>query len=166
MSTEFGLTSGPFNTKYAPLGAFAVRFQIRGTLKPMEMVQDEGSEPEYSLADKLKQVLMSILVGCRYTCETNSYLRSEMKLAQAWGFGRYLEQSTLALALNQLNRTNLSQLEAATEMIWRQTSRALEHDWRGLLRFDLDLSGLVCGKEAEWSEKGYFSGKKTPVDAN
>jgi hypothetical protein len=89
-----------------------------------------------------------------------------MKLAQAWGFARYLEQSSLALALNHLNRTNLTQLEMATEAIWRQTSRALEHDWRGLLRFDLDLSGLVCGKEAEWSEKGYFSGKKTPMDAS
>jgi hypothetical protein len=45
------------------------------------------------------------------------------------------------------------------QAIWRKTSRSLEHDWRGLLRFDLDLSGLLCGKDAEGSEKGYFSGK-------
>lgn len=166
MDTEFGLTNGAFNTKYAPLAAFALRLQAHGTLQPLQMVRDESGNPDFSLADKLKQVLISILAGCKYICEVNSRLRSEADLARAWGFERYLEQSSLALALNWLSRTNLAELEQAVQVIWRQTSRSVDHDWRGLLRFDLDLSGLVYGKGAEESEKGYFSGKKTPMAAN
>ena len=166
MGIEFGLTTGPFNTKYAPLAAMGWHFQACERLKPLEMVQDWAGNPEFSLADKLIQVLTSILANCEYICEVNSRLRSESKLAQAWGFERFLEQSSLAIALNRLNRTKLSQMEQAVQVIWSENSRAIRHDWRGLLWFDLDLSGLVCGKEAEGSEKGYFSGKKMLLDAN
>jgi len=34
------------------------------------------------------------------------------------------------------------------------------------LELDFDLSGLPCGKQAEKSVKGYFSGKKTSPDGN
>ena len=160
MDIEFGLVSGSFNTKYAPLAAFAHHFQAQGILDPMKKVLDQAGRPEFSLSDKLIQVLVSIFAGCEYISEINSRLRSEMELARAWGFDRFLEQSSLALALNELSRMNLEQLEQAVQEIWRKTSRALEHDWRGLLIFDLDLSGLLCGKQAEGGEKGYFSGKK------
>lgn len=166
MWTELGLTNGTFNTKYAPLAAFGQRIQALAILKPLQMVQAETGKSGFSLGDKLIQVLVSIMAGCEYICEVNSRLRSEIELARAWGFERFLEQSSLALALNRLNRTNLTQLEQAVQAIWYRNSRALAHDWRGLLWFDLDLSGLVCGKGAEWSEKGYFSGKKTPLDVN
>ena len=166
MNTEFGLTTGSFNTKYAPLAAFAQHFHERGTLQPLQGVLDEAGQPEYRLADKLIQVLVSIMANCEYICEVNSRLRSEMELARAWGFERFLEQSSLALALNRLSRMNLSQLEQAVQAIWSETSRALRHDWRGLLWLDLDLSGLLCGKEAEGSEKGYFSGKKMLLVVN
>lgn len=166
MNTEFGLTSGSFNTKYAPLAAFAQHFQAQGTLRPMQSVLDETGNPEFSIADKLIQVLISIMANCEYICEVNSRLRSEKELARAWGFKRFLEQSSLALALNRLNRMNLSQLEQAVQAIWRENSRALGHDWRGFLWLDLDLSGLLCGKEAQGSEKGYFSGKKMLLGAN
>jgi hypothetical protein len=33
----------------------------------------------------------------------------------------------------------------------------MNHDWRGYLWLDYDLSGLPCGKQAEASQKGYFS---------
>ena len=108
-----------------------------------------------------------MLAGCAYISEVNSRLRSEVELAHAWGFERYLEQSSLALALNQqLNRTHLGQLEQAVGAIWRRHSWALRHDWREFLSFDVDLSGLPCGKGAQWSQKGYISGKKTPLAAS
>ena len=166
MDIEYGLTTGPFNTKYAPLAALGSYYQAEGRLKPLQMVQDGVGKPGISLADKLKQVLVSILANCEYICEVNTRLRSEQQLARAWGFDRYLEQSSLAIALNSLNRTKIDQLGQAVEMIWRKDSRALRHDWRGALWFDLDLSGLVCGKEAEGSEKGYFSDKKMLLGDN
>ena len=166
MKTEFGLTNRPFNTKFAPLAALGLHFQQDGTLKYFDQITSEGGQPDFSPATKLIQVLSSMLAGCEYIYEVNSYLRSEMLLARAWGFKRYLEQSSLASELNQLSRTNLAQLEQVSQSIWRLHSQSLAHDWRGFLRLELDLSGLPCGKSAEESEKGYFSGKKTPQDAN
>jgi hypothetical protein len=166
MNTEFGLTNGPCNTKYAPLAALGWRFRQSGTLQPLQNVPSGPGQPTFSTADKLIQVLMSILAGCEYIYEVNACLRTEFALAQAWGFERYLEQSSLAMALNQLSRTQLAQIEQASGAMWAANSRAVRQDWRGFLRLDLDLSGLPCGKGAEGSEKGYFSGKKTLPDAN
>jgi hypothetical protein len=87
-------------------------------------------------------------------------------LAQVWQFDRFADQSNLSLTLDQLSLTNLTELEQVVRTIWRQSSRTLQHDWRGYLEFDLDLSGLPCGQEAEGSEKGYFSGKKMPPVAS
>ncbi len=166
MNIEFGLTDGPFNTKFAPLAALGQCWQHDGTLKYFDQVMAETGQPDFSLAIKLRQVLSSLLAGCEYLCEVNSRLRSEARLAHAWGFERYLEQSSLATSLNELSRVNLGQLEQASRAIWRLHSRAMAHDWRGVLRLELDLSGLPCGKQAEASEKGYFSGKKTPQAVN
>jgi hypothetical protein len=166
METEFGLTSGPINTKYAPLAAFALRFRHQGILQPLTWVQSQTGKPDFSIADKLSQILVRMLAGCEYISEVNPRLRSEVDLAHAWGFERYLEQSSLALALNQLNRTHLNQLEQAVRAIWQRHSWALRHDWWGFIGFDVDLSGLPCGKGAQWSQKGYIRGKKTPRGAS
>jgi len=166
MDIALGLTNGPFNTKYAPLAALGLHFQQDSTLQSFEQVVCESGKPDFSPATKLIQVLSSMLAGCEYLCEVNSRLRSESLLGRAWGFERYLEQSSLALGLNQLSRTNLEQLERVSRSIWRLHSRSIAHDWRGFLYLELDLSGLPCGKGAEESERGYFSGKKRSRDAS
>jgi hypothetical protein len=163
MSIEFGLSQGPFNTKFAPLGAFATRFQQQQTLKPLENVHVALKQVDFSAIDKLMQVLISMLAGCEYISEVNTKLKPETVLAQVWQFERFADQSNLSLTLDQLSLMNLTELEQAVGMIWRQSSRTLHHDWRGFLELDLDLSGLPCGKQAEGSEKGYFSGKKMPL---
>jgi hypothetical protein len=166
MNTEFGLTNGPFNTEFAPLAALGLCFRQDGTLESFAQVTFETQKTDFSPAIKLIQVLSSLLADCEYLCEVNTRLRSETLLAHAWGFERYLEQSSLASGLNQLSRKQLEQLELVSRSIWRLHSRSLDHDWREFLRLELDLSGLPCGKRAEESEKGYFSEKKTPLDAN
>lgn len=106
MNTEFGLTNGPFNTKFAPLAALGLCFRQDGTLKYFDQVTFETSQADFSPATKLIQVFSSMLAGCEYLCEVNGCLRSEMLLARAWGFERYLEQSSLASGLNQLRNGN------------------------------------------------------------
>lgn len=160
MILHFGLSSGPFNTKFAPLAALGLHWGQDGTLAAFDTVLDERGTPDFPLATKLAQVLSSILAGCEYISDVNSRLRSETALARAWGWPRYLEQSSLARGLDQLSRLNLAQLDLARGLLWRQRSRARHPDWRGLLRLDLDLSGLPCGRRAEASTKGYFSGQK------
>lgn len=166
MQPEIGLTNGPFNTKYASLAAIGWHLLHNQTVQTFEKVVCEAGKPDFLLSTKLVQVLCSMFAGCEYISEINSRLLTETELARAWGFERYLEQSSLASCLNQLSRMNLTQLEQVSQAIWRSHSRSLHHDWRGFMRVELDLSGLPCGKRAEESEKGYFSGKKTLQGAN
>lgn len=162
MDVTVGLTSGPCNTKYAPLAAMAARFQQDQRLMPLHQVQVAMKKVDFSPMDKLQHILVSMLAGCEYISEVNIKLSTEHDLARAWSCDRFAEQSILARTLDRLTLTNLDQLRQAVLDIWRPHSRTLRHDWRGLLWLDMDLSGLPCGKQAEGSTKGYFSGKKTP----
>jgi len=166
MPLEFGLTNELTNTQLAPLAAIGYTYRQHSTLKRLQTVQIRLKEVHYTPQDKLAEVLVSILAGCAHLSEINTVLRPETYLAQSWGQSQFAEQSDVSRTLDALTQMNLVELRAATTAIWREHSLVWQHDWRGWLWFDLDLSGLLCSANAEGSEKGYFSGKKTPPDAN
>jgi hypothetical protein len=166
MSIEFGLTEGPVNTQYAPLAALSAHYQQNQTLKPLREVQIPIKERDFRPSDKLMQVLLSILAGCETLSEVNVRLKSERDLAKVWQWERFADQSCLSRTLDALTLKQIDQLRAASTHIWRVHSLTLGHDWRGYMWLDFDLSGLPCGKQAEKSQKGYFSGKKTSPDAS
>jgi hypothetical protein len=109
---------------------------------------------------------LSILAGCEYLSEVNCRLKSEQALAQVWQLERFADQSMLSRTLDELTQMNIEQLRTAETTIWQQNSQTKQHDWRGYLLLDYDLSGLPSGKGAEGSTKGYFSGKKTQPGGN
>lgn len=166
MTIELGLTTGPLNTHFAPLAALAVHYERHRILQPLECVRIPMKTVKFSPTGKLTQVFISMLAGCQYLSEANTRLKSETALAQAWHIGHFVDQSTLSRTLDALTLTNLTELSQAVTTIWRERSRTLAHDWRGYLWLDLDLSGLPCGKQAEGSTKGYFSGKKMLLAAS
>lgn len=166
MTVEMSLTDGDTNTQYAPLAALFVHYQQNKVLQPLEQVPIEGKVRDFNPNDKLTQLLLSILTGCDKLCEVNTKLRSENALAKVWGWPRFADQSSLSRMLDQLTLKQLEQLRAATTQIWHTHSQAIGHDWRGYLWLDYDMSGLPCGLRAEASQKGYFSDKKTPLDAS
>lgn len=166
MAIELGTTQELTNTQYAPVAALMAYYENQKVLEPLQSVSSSAQKGEFSLANKLTQILVSILTGCEYISEVNTKLGCERKLAQVNRTDRFAEQSTLATALNELSQMNLSELARAVREISDRCSRMRQHDWRGFLMLDFDLSGLPCGKEAEGSQKGYFSGKKrhrTPI---
>ena len=166
MTLEIALTDGPIDTQYAPLAVLCAHYQQNQILEPLDRVQLAMKKREFSSADKLKQVLLSILAGCETLSEANLRLKSETGLARVWGWGRIADQSTLSRTLDALSLKQIEQLRQSTTAIWRAHSQAKVHDWRGYLWLDFDLSGLPCSSLAEESQKGYFSGKKTPPDAS
>lgn len=166
MTIKFGLTDSTFNTKYAPLGMLLALYQQKQVLKSLETVSTNTKVVHFSLTDKLKQVLVSILAGCNTISEVNPKLRGDIPLANAGGWADFADQSTLSLALDSLSQMNIDQLRAATTQIVQRYGQTPKHDWRGFLWLDYDLSGLICSQQAEGSEKGYFTGKKTPLDDN
>jgi hypothetical protein len=166
MTISFGLTQEVVNTQFAPVAALSVYYQRYHLFEPLETVQIEMKTLDFSASNKLIQVFLSILTGCEYLSVVNTRLRPERQLAQLWGNERFAHQSTLAETLEALTLANLKQLEVATAQIYQPCSRTHHHDWRGFLWLDFDLSGLPCGKQAQGSQKGFFSGKKTELVAN
>jgi len=166
MTIEFGLTDGLVNTGYAPLAALSAHHQQNLTFQPLAEVVLPLRTREFTPYDKLIQVLLSILAGCRTLFEVNTRLKPEVSLARVWHWDRFADQSNLSRTLDALTLKQTDRLREAVTLIWRSHSMTVRHDWRGYLWLDFDLSGLPCGKQAEESQKGYFSGKKTPPDVS
>lgn len=166
MSIEFGLTKELVNTQFAPIAALSAYYDGQKVFEPLEKVVPVVQKRDYSLANQLEQVVVSILTGCEYLSVVNTKLRSERVLAQVYHINGFANQSTLSRSLDGLSLAHMSQLQDAVQEIGRRSSRIGSHNWRGFLELDFDLSGLPCGKRAEKSEKGYFSGKKTLPGGN
>ena len=166
MSVEFGKTDELTNTQRAPLGALIAYYDEQKVFEPLKLVTTGTKKGEFELAEKLEQLVLSILSNCHYISEVNTKLRPERKLAQVKRKDQFAEQSTLSLALNDLSQMNIDQLQTAVRQISDRCSRTKRHDWRGLLMFDFDLSGLLCGKQAQGGKKGYIAGKKTALVDN
>lgn len=161
MTLEFGYTDEFVNTQYAPLAALLAHYQQKQVLHPLQQVKIPMKRCDFTAQDKLQQVLVSILAGCQTLAEVNQKLKPEVHLATIGGWPRFADQSGLSRTLDALTLMNIEQLRAVTSQIWRCRSQTRQHDWRGYLWLDFDLSGLPCGKQAQASQKGYFSGKKT-----
>jgi len=160
MRIEIGFTNELTNTQFAPLAILSAHYQRNQTLEPLQRVQIPMKTRDFSPTDKLIQVLWSIFAGCGPLYEVNSKLKPEKGLAAIWGWDHFSDQSTLSRVLDRLTQKQIEQLREAATFIWRTHSQAREHDWRGYLWLDFDLSGLPCSSRAEESQKGYFSGKK------
>lgn len=161
MNLEFDLTNASFNTQFAPLGALSAHYQHTHMLTALENVALEMKIRDFSPSCKLKQVLVSILAGCETLTAFNTQMEGEAGLAAIWGWERFADQATLSRTLDALTLMNIDQLRTATTEIWGSVSQTRQHDWRGYLLLDFDLSGLPCSPRAEASQKGYFSGEKT-----
>jgi hypothetical protein len=166
MNLKIGLTEELTNTQFAPLAVIFAHYQQNNKLEPLKNVLLEMRSRDFTPTDKLLQILIGILAGCETLSETNSRLKSEVKLANALGWPRFADQSNLSRTLDELSQKQIVTLRESTTQIWRSHSQVFQRDWRSYLWLDFDLTGLPCGPLAEASQKGYFGDKKTPVDAN
>lgn len=166
MNLKIGFTEELTNTQFAPLAVIFALYQQNNRLEPLKNVLMEMRSRDFTPTDKLMQLLISILTGCKTLSEVNSRLKSETKLPLALGWERFADQSNLSRTLDELSQKQIVSLRESTTQIWRACSRVIDRDWRSYLWLDFDLSGLPCGPLAQASQKGYFGDKKMPVDAN
>jgi hypothetical protein len=97
--------------------------------------------------------------------DLNQNLRVDRPLLKAFGYQKCADQSVIQDTLNAATVENVQQLEDALKIIWDEnnlTSSLLENAQREgrVVTIDMDLSGMPASKNAEESEKGYFSGKR------
>ncbi len=63
MTIQFNLCNEKFNTQYAPLGLLLALYKQKQVLQPLENVELSMKTVEFSVGDKLQQVLVSIFAG-------------------------------------------------------------------------------------------------------
>ena len=152
---------------HVPLAALGYAYRRAHLLSPLYADLLPMKTLEHSLGDKLTEALVLILAGWRATVQADLLLRPNQGLAQAWGQGRFAQQSTLADSLDAMTEQAVTHLQSEFGG-WMQTwSYTCQHDFRrGHLIFDGDLTGLPAARRAEGSTKGYFAGKKIALGAN
>lgn len=167
MSTKISLVPIDGHTSYAPLAVLGYCLTRTSFLEPVFAGLGLSLKTvEHTPSEKLLDVLVSILAGCRSITQVNTRLRPDLALAQAWNRKRFAEQSTLARTLDAFTDLHLEQLRQGTQALFRRESLTLRHnfsqDW---LWLDIDLTPLPASKFAEASTKGNL-GKKTATDGN
>jgi len=166
MNLQIDFTPEFVNTHFAPLAVLLALYQEKKLFEPLQEVQIPMRKRYFEPAEKLIQVLVSILAGCETLSEVTSTLKQEKSLALVLGSDHFADQSSLSRTLDELTLKNIDELRSSTTRIWKSRSQFIERDWRKFLWLDYDLSALPCGSMAEKALKGYFAEKKTPTDAN
>jgi hypothetical protein len=161
MPTIIRLTDMPNETGFAPLAVLGYCLIRTQFLEPVWAELDLPLKAvDHSPRNKLQDVVLSILAGCRAISQVNTRLRPDLALAYAWGRQPFAEQSTLARTLNAFDATQVSKLRQGSETLFRRESYVLRHDFaHDWLWLDIDLTPLPISKHAEESTKGKF-GKK------
>jgi len=166
MNLEIDFTPELTNTCFAPLAVLLALYQDQKQLEPLQQVLIPMRNRYFEPAEKLSQILISILAGCETLSEVNTILKQEKNLASVLGSDHFADQSSLSRTLDELTLKNIDELRASTAQIWKSQSQVIRRDWRKFLWLDFDLSALPCGSMAEKAMKGYFAEKKTPTDVN
>jgi len=155
-------------TGFTPLGVLGYCLTRTGFLEPL--FADFSlplKEVDHTAKDKLQDIVVSILAGCRSISQVNTRIRPELALARCWQRKGFAEQSSLARTLDAFADPQLSQLRQGSERLFRRESRTLHHpfaaDW---LWLDLDFTPLPISKRAQGSTKGKIEGKKTSMDGS
>ena len=153
MSTQIRLTMMPQDTPFAPLGVLGYCLMHTNFLAPaFALVRLPLKTVAHTPTDKLLDVLVSILAGCRAVQQINTRLRPDLALAHAWGRQRFADQSTVARMLDAFTPAHVAQLRQGSEQLFRRESRTLQHDFEhDWLWLDIDLTPLPASKHAQAS---------------
>jgi hypothetical protein len=116
---------------------------------------------KHSPSEKLKDLLINIWAGGERISSINNVLRTDEGLQRLFGRGSCAEQSTVSETLNAVLPENIVEMKGFIKQVYREHSLCYPHDYKkDWLLLDVDLTGMLAGKKAEGSEKGYFSGER------
>ena len=166
MNLEINFTPELTNTHFAPLAVLLALYQDKKLLEPLQQVLIPMRNRYFEPAEKLIQILVSILAGCETLSEVTTTLKQEKSLASVLSSDHFADQSSLSRTLDELTLKNIDELRSSITQIWKSQSQVMQRDWRKFLWLDFDLSALPCGPMAEKAMKGYFAEKKTPTVAS
>jgi hypothetical protein len=141
------------------LAAIGLILGARGVWKPIsEQVDIPQKTLRYTPDDKLKAVFLAILAGSRGMVEVNKRLRPDRALHYAFGPAVAADQSVLQDTLDACTPENIQEMKQAVADIYRKHSQGYRHNYTTNFQLlDADMTGMPCGKKAEFATKGYFA---------
>ena len=162
MVPRFSLASMENSTCFGPLVALGFFVREHDLWAPIRhRVYLDGPTHCLQPIDALYDMWVGILAGCEVVAQVNTTIRADPLLARAWGREQFHEQSTISRILNACSPLQVIQMREASESLFHWLGQAHRHDFRnGLLRLDIDLTGMPASKRAEGSTKGYFSRRR------
>jgi hypothetical protein len=115
---------------------------------------------DHTIQEKLQDMLVAIMAGCRTLNQVNTLIRPDLVLAKAWLRTRFAEQSNLSRMLDALQASHIEQLRTGHLILLKKHSQLRYHDWQRSLILDVDPTSLLASKRAEGSRKGWVSGRR------
>ena len=116
---------------------------------------------KHSPHEKMADLLINIWAGGERIADVNNRLRTDEGLQRLFGRRSCAEQSTISETINATSAENISEMEGFMKQVYREHSLSYRHDYeKNWLLLDVDLTGMLAGKTAQGSEKGYFSGER------
>ena len=151
-----------FNTHYAGLVAMATWIQEQEIWQAVaDNVVIRQKTVKHRPIDKLLDVFIHILTGEQRMVTMNTGLRCDEGLQRAFGRETCAEQSLASTTLDRCDEETISQMYEVLRDLLRKHGRSYHHDYKECMQvWDVDMTGLPAGNQAEGSEKGYFAGKR------
>ncbi len=146
----------------ASLAAIGVRVRQLGIWKVIErQVQIEQKVIKHTPLNKLQDAFINILAGGQGLVEVNTRVRPDEGVQRAFGREDCAEQSTVSETLNQCTAETVEQLQQALQTVYQTHSQGYQHDYdQGFQVLDVDMTGMLAGRQGEGVTKGYFAGQK------
>lgn len=161
MAVQIYLEPVEHQSCFVPLAVVGYCLTRSGLLKPIWSELDlKMRKYDHSAVDKLQDVLVAIMTGCRSLAQVDTRLRPELALAHAWQRPQFADQSNLSRTLDRLKGDQIDQLRAGNLKLLQQPSQLHHHNWAQRLVLDIDPTSLVTSKRAEGSRKGWVSGQR------
>ncbi len=154
-------TTGEFKEEKtsAWLVAFIKFSQTTGALNLLEQVKVKMKEVDYSVHQKMITLLLSVVIGCRYTSDINEKLVPDTVAANMFDMDRFPDQSQVNDLIRRIDNKGVDQLKSVHHQMFMQNAQCLSS--ADFVVVDIDQSGLIAnGKTYEVAQKGYFSKKK------
>ena len=154
-------TTGDFKEEKtsAWLAGFIKFARTIGALDLLEQVKVKMKEVNYTVHQKMITLLLSIIMGCKYTSDVNHKLVPDTVAANMFDMKRFPDQSQINELIRRIDEKGIEQLASVHHQMFMQNAQCLSSS--GFIVVDIDQSGLIAnGKTYEAAQKGYFSKKK------
>jgi hypothetical protein len=155
-TTKRGVRHFSAHASLAAIGVLVRQHDVFGPVR--ERVRIAQKRVKHTPLDKLYDGFITLLMGAHGLVEINTRLRSDPVLQRAGGRTACADQSVVQETLDACTAENVEQMQRALTALYRRHGQGYRHDytqsWQVL---DADMSGLPCGKKAEFASKGYFA---------